>query len=130
MRHTLLAIFDRILTAALVAAIVLVALLLLEPWDADIIESLETHAAQPLDVNDRIIVRWEYPDGTEAMPPENVALWEYVWLPQSRLSDRLSSYDFVVAMLLTDPEMQGHLERHGVTADEQAVLRSMLEVEQ
>lgn len=129
MRHTLLAILDRILTAALVAAIVLVALLFLEPWDADIIESLEAHESIPLDVNDRIIVRWEYPDGTEALPPKEMALWEYVWLPQSRLSDRLSSYDFVVGMLLTDPEMQGHLERHGVTADEQAVVRSILGVE-
>ena len=129
MRHTLLAIIDRILTAALVAAIVLVALLFLEPWDADIIESLETHAAEPLDVNDRIIVRWEYSDGTEALPPKEMALWEYVWLPQSNLEDRLSSYDFVVGQVLTDPEMQGHLERHGMTADEQAVVRSVLGVD-
>lgn len=128
MRHILLAILDRILTAALVAAIVLVALLLLEPWDADIIESLEAHERIPLDVNDRIIVRWEYPDGTEALPPKEMALWEYVWLPQSKLDDRLDSYDFVVGYLLTDPEMQGYLVQHGVTADEQALLRMKLGV--
>lgn len=74
-------ILDIILTAAIVAVIVLAALLLLAPWQPDIIEAVAVHAAEPLDVNDRIIVRWEYPDGTEAMPPENVALWEYVWLP-------------------------------------------------
>jgi hypothetical protein len=121
-------VLDIILTAALVAVIVLAALLLLEPWQPDITEAVAVHDAQPLDVNDRIIVRWEYPDGTEAMPPREMAVWEYVWLPQSNLNDRLGSYDFVVGYLLTDPEMQGHLERHGLTPDEQAILRSKLGV--
>ena len=97
--------------------------------DARIDAAVSEHAAQPLDSNDRIIVRWEYPDGTEALPPQEVALWEYVWLPQSELSSRLSSYDFAVGYILTDPEMQGHLERHGLTPDEQQLLRSKLGVD-
>lgn len=122
---------DRILTALISAALVcVVAGVALEPYIESRIEAaVAVHDAQPLDVNDRIIVRWEYPDGTEAMPPREVALWEYVWEPQMRLNDRLGSYDFVVGYLLTDPEMQGHLERHGLTPDEQQLLRSKLGVE-
>ena len=97
--------------------------------DARIEAAVSEHAAEPLDSNDRIIVRHEYPDGTEALPPENVALWEYVWLPQSEASSRLNAYDFAVGYILTDPEMQGHLERHGMTPDKQQLLRSKLGVE-
>lgn len=122
-------ILDDILAALLAAALVMFALAVWQPWDADVSDAVAVHAAEPLDVNDRIIVRWEYPDGTEAMPPREVALWEYVWEPQMRLNDRLGSYDFVVGYLLTDPEMQGHLERHGLTPDEQQLLRSKLGVE-
>ena len=49
--------------------------------DARIEAAVSEHAAEPLDSNDRIIVRHEYPDGTEAMPPEVMPLWKYVWLP-------------------------------------------------
>lgn len=119
--------FD-ILTAALLGFCLAVAVIV-PGIDARVTAAVASHAAEPLDVNDRIIVRWEYPDGTEALPPEVMPLWRYVWLPQQRLSDRLSSYDLVVGTILNDPEMQGHLERHGLTPDEQAILRSTLGVE-
>ena len=115
-------ILDDILAALLAAALVMLTLAVWQPWDASVTEAVAVHAAEPLDVNDRIIVRWEYPDGTEAMPPQEVALWEYVWQPQQSLSDRITGFEFVAGVLLRDPEMQGHLERHGVSPDEQAAL--------
>ncbi|MCK9629602.1 MAG: hypothetical protein M0R37_13555 [Bacteroidales bacterium] len=81
MRHILLAIIDRMLVAVLVAVLVLAALLYLEPWEPDITDAVAVHAAEPLDVNDRIVVRWEFPDGTEALPPREMFVWEYVWKP-------------------------------------------------
>jgi hypothetical protein len=125
MRRILLGIIDRLLTVALVAAVVVLALLLIAPWDA----AIDSHAAEPLDVNDRIIVRWEYPDGTEALPPREMALWQYVWEPQMKLSSRIGNFERVTGYILNDPEMQGHLERHGLTPDEQRFLRFQLGVE-
>lgn len=118
-------ILDRILTALLSAAFVLFALAVWQPWDADvsavdshIAEAVAVHAAEPLDVNDSIIVRWEYPDGTEAMPPEVMPLWRYVWLPQSELQVRVSRLETVACYPLKDPVMRGHLERHGMTPEQ------------
>lgn len=110
-------ILDIILAALLAAAVVaLVAVLALEPYiDSRVSAAVAVHAAEPLDVNDRIIVRWEYPDGTEALPPEVMPLWKYVWLPQSRLDGRINDFEQVSKYLLSDPVMRGHLVRHGVS---------------
>lgn len=113
-------VLDIILAALLAAAVVcLVALVALEPYiDSRISEAVAVHAAAPLDSNHPIIVRCEYPDGTEAMPPEVMPLWRYVWLPQSNLSGRIGDFEAVATYLLTDPEMRGHLVRHGLTEAE------------
>jgi len=74
-------VLDIVCAALLAAALVVASLAVWQPWEADVSAAVAVHAAEPLDVNDRIIVRWEYADGTEALHPQEVALWEYVWLP-------------------------------------------------
>lgn len=115
-------VLDIILTAALVSVIVLAALLLLAPWQHDVSAAVAVHAAEPLDTNMLITVRTEYPDGTEALPPEVMPLWRYVWLPQSRLDGRINDFEQVSGYLLSDPTMRGHLVRHGLTEEQLDVL--------
>ena len=86
-------ILDCILTALLAAAIVMFALAVWQPWDADVTEAVAVHAAEPLDVNDSIIVRWETADGTEVLPPKQVPLWQYVQVPQLETASRLSGLE-------------------------------------
>lgn len=129
MKRTLLAVLDRLLCILIGTLIALAVMFLAEPWDADVIESIEAHEQVPLDVNDPIIVRCETADGVEMLPPKVMPLWKYVWEPQSELDMRIGNFEQVADVLLNDPEMQGHLERHGVDGDEQAALRATLGVE-
>lgn len=129
MKRTLLAVLDRLFCILIGTFIALAVMCLAEPWDADVIESIEAHEQVPLDVNDSIIVRCETADGVEMLPPKVMPLWKYVWEPQSELDMRIGNFEQVADVLLNDPEMQGHLERHGVDGDEQAVLRATLGVE-
>lgn len=104
--------------ALITAALVTCALLVAAPWQSDIDAAMAVHAAEPLDVNDPIIVRWETAEGAEVLPPEVMPLWRYVWYEDTMLSARISDFEQAADYLLSDPEMQGHLIRHGVTQDE------------
>lgn len=73
-----------IITALIASALTLAAVYVLAPWEADI----AVHAAEPLDVNDPIIVRYEV-EGVEVLPPRVMPLWRYVFVPQQETAARL-----------------------------------------
>jgi len=84
---------ELVIQSVLIAAIVLGALILLKPWDADVTAAIAVHDAEPLDVNDSIIVRWETAEGEEVLPPEIMPLWRYGQLPQQETAARLAGLE-------------------------------------
>ena len=85
-------ILDIVCAALLAAALILGALAVWQPWEADVSAAVAVHAAAPLDVNAPVLVRYEV-DGVEFLPPEVMPLWRYVFVPQQETAARLSGLE-------------------------------------
>lgn len=127
MKHLLLAAIDRLMVALLAAVIVIAVLTMAAPWEQSIQAAIDNHRLEPIDsYHTSVLVRTVTPGGVEVLPPYEIPMWQYVQLPQERLDARIVSFESVSEALLTDPEMRGHLIRHGVTENELDVMLSKL----